>query len=158
MKKIVAFVMIVATLLMCMASFLSCSKQIEQGSYRYAECDTKWVDEISGSQKKKLAEYYGYESKQDYTNDKAQKISEVFLGSSFNFEDNGTGEIKIKNETGSFTWKQDGKKIDITFENKEFATIFENTDFEISSGDFVAKVHDIENAYAITVFLIYKQK
>ena len=156
MKKTVVCILIIAMLATCLTFFVSCSGKIENGRYSYTGCDAEWVSEISGSQKKKLAEIYGYESKEDYISDKTKNVSEVFRGSSFVFNEDGTGEFWLVNEKASFTWSQDGKRVDIDFKGKVVSAIFENTDFEISSGDLIAKVHDVENQYALTVILIYE--
>ena len=158
MKKLVVFALVIVMLMTYSAFFVSCSAQIEEGRYSYAECDAEWVDEISGSQKKELAEAYGYENKKDYISEKTANVSEAFLGSSFVFNNDGTGEFWIANQKEIFTWKQDGKKIDIDFDGNEASIIFGNTDFEISSGDLVAQVHDVENLYALTIILTYKLK
>ena len=156
MKKLIVSMLAVIMLFACAVSFASCSGQIQEGRYRYAKCDADWVTEINGSQKKKLAEVSGYESKQDYIDATTENVSEAFLGSSFAFESDGSGEFTIANQKESFTWEQDGKEIDITFEGKEAAIIFENTDFEISSGKLIAKVHDTEYNYALTIILVYE--
>ena len=156
MKKTLVCILAIVMLAICLTFFVSCSGQIEKGRYSYTGCEAEWVKEISRSQKGKLAEIYGYESKEDYISDKTKKVSEVFRGSSFVFNEDGTGEFWIVNEKESFTWKQDGKRVDIDFKGKEASTIFENTDFEISSGNLIAKVHDVENQYALTVILIYE--